>query len=374
MSRFNMSKRVGEIEFLRFIFGLVIFILHSNYLFDGEAPAFEGGAFAVEFFLLVSGYLMMASMTKLQDKPIENLGKETFSFVVNKAKPIYLEIVLSYIIAFAVQWVSRVARGNFGLGKAYLLFQNSIFEVLLLQRGGVGENAVNSVIWYVQSMLLCFMFLYPLARKFPELCKRLLFPLIALLAIGWLMMNFENLRRPTDWIGFTFKSNVRTLGALCLGSVCYTVTQWLKTFRFSAFFSTVLAFVKWACWVIIIQYLCDDDVSLDDYHLLVMAIAVILTFSQQCIDTRLFQNPVSVWLGKLSLPLYLNHVYWAKYLPDLLPDTLSDKKLMVIYVGCSLMTTAFVMLLSTGLRKAWPYMKKGLAWMIVKRPKATEQA
>ncbi len=58
------NMRNGEIDFLRFLFSLIILLRHSSNIVGKKWYPFLGGAFAVEFFFLVSGYLMMASIHK----------------------------------------------------------------------------------------------------------------------------------------------------------------------------------------------------------------------------------------------------------------------------------------------------------------------
>ncbi len=52
------TKRNGRIELLRFLFALVILLHHTRFLFGYEQGILIGGSFAVEFFFLVSGYLL----------------------------------------------------------------------------------------------------------------------------------------------------------------------------------------------------------------------------------------------------------------------------------------------------------------------------
>lgn len=80
------TKRVGEIELFRFLLTIVIMILHSQYLLGDDIP-FLSGSLAVEFFFIVSGYLMMASIKKLNNKPINSLANETVGFVWKKYIP-----------------------------------------------------------------------------------------------------------------------------------------------------------------------------------------------------------------------------------------------------------------------------------------------
>ena len=53
-----MCKRNGSIDFWKFIFSLVIMSFHSIYFAGDEKFLFYNGANMVEFFFLVSGFLM----------------------------------------------------------------------------------------------------------------------------------------------------------------------------------------------------------------------------------------------------------------------------------------------------------------------------
>ncbi len=367
MTRTAGSKRVGEIELLRFIFCMVVCLFHSKSLFGGEKLFFGGGAFAVEFFFLVSGYLMMASVTKLHNHPIHNLGEETARFLLGKVKPIYLELVLAFIVGFSVQCLGRYAAsdGDYTLAQAYDLFKNNVFEVLLVERFGLGTSKVNSAVWYVQSMVIAFVILYPLARKFPEFSRRLLFPFVALLLLGWMMITDVNLRNPSHWYAFGYKSNVRAIAELCLGGVCYTAVEKLKAYRLTALCRTLLAAAKWFCWLAVLRYLTDPVTKFDAYYLLLMCMAIILTFSRQCVDTRLYQNRLCLFLGRLSLPIYVGHIYYAHWLNELLGEGVTRKQLFIIYVLCVVVTAGGIMLLAAGLRRLWPPCKRGLKRLLI---------
>lgn len=57
------SKRNGKIELLRFIFSLVVALFHFLPQI-GESKLLSSGFFAVEFFFIVTGYLLAKSLSK----------------------------------------------------------------------------------------------------------------------------------------------------------------------------------------------------------------------------------------------------------------------------------------------------------------------
>lgn len=56
-------KRNAKLDGLRFLYAVPVFLLHSMN-FHTKGYIFPGGALAVEFFLIMSGYLMAVSIDK----------------------------------------------------------------------------------------------------------------------------------------------------------------------------------------------------------------------------------------------------------------------------------------------------------------------
>lgn len=57
-----MKQRNYEIDFWKFVFSIVIVFLHSFNLFDGKNLYMVGGSIGVDFFFIVTGFLMMKSL------------------------------------------------------------------------------------------------------------------------------------------------------------------------------------------------------------------------------------------------------------------------------------------------------------------------
>ena len=349
------SGRVLEIDFFRFVFSVVIAFFHTEYLL-GKSVLFPGGAFCVEFFFLVSGYLMMASLEKIRGRKIENLGLETARFLGKKAAAIYPEFALAFLIGLVVQSVFCALPWE----KIGQLAMSSSFELLLLQRTGIGENGVDGVIWYVQSMLLCMALLYPLIRKYPEVMRWIVLPLTALLLLGYIYRNFTHVRAPSKWLGLTYKGNLRAMAELSLGAECYFVTQYLRRFTLKKTAAILLTILKWFCWVLVCIYMWEREWKQDMFMLALMCVAVVLAFSRQCVDERLFQNKTVAFLGKLSLPLYLCHIFYAKYLPEVLPEEMRYRYRLVCYTVCWVLTSLLVMYLAGVIRKNLPSLKAAM--------------
>lgn len=220
------TQKNGKIEVLRFIFAIIIVLHHSRNLVGDDKCLFLGGSLAVEFFFIVSGYLMMASIEKIQKvNPCPDaLGKETAGFLLRKVKGLYPEIIIAWLLGFGfIQAVS-----GSGLRKICEEFLLRFWEMFLLSMTGIGKTGTNGVVWYISSMLLCMALLYPLIRKWPDMMLNLAVPAAMFLSFGYLFQTFGEPRNPQMWIGFMYKGTLRGFAEICLGIICYRVAKWYK--------------------------------------------------------------------------------------------------------------------------------------------------
>lgn len=326
---------------------------HSRYFVAEGKNIFFGGSFAVEFFFLVSGYLMMASIEKIsaRKEPGQDLGQETLGFLWRKAKSVYPDLLIAWVIALLF---TKYAKKKSLLGMAALAV-DSFFEVTLLKMSGLTSISMNGVTWYISSMLLCMAILYPLIRKYPDMMKYIGLPLIVLLALGYLGGTYDSPRDPLKWIGITKKGNIRAFGEISLGAIMYLVVKAVDKVELTRFGKVLVTVFEWSAYIILILYMYYAGAGGRDYFfLLVMAVAVGLSFSHKGIDAALFDNSVSIWLGKWSLPLYLGHTFYTYNLNKVVPESFTHDQKWVVYLACATATSFLIWGLSIVIKKVFP--------------------
>lgn len=360
------TGRNGKIEFLRFLFSVIVLVHHSRYVFGDKECLFLGGSLAVEFFFLVSGFLMMATIEKVRarNEGTQGLGKETLCFLWKKAKSVYPDLLIAWVIALLFTMFAK----ELTLRETAIQALESFFEVSLLKMTGLPAIAMNGVTWYISSMLLCMAVLYPLIRKFPEMMKYIGLLLIALLSLGYLAGEYGAPRDPNKWIGFTKKGNIRALGELALGALSYHIVKAFAKVELTRLGKLVVTVVEWSAYALVILYMYFAKASTRDYFfVLLMAVAVILSFSQKGIDAKLFDNKLSLWLGKWSLPLYLGHTFYAYHLKLVMPETFSGGQKWATYLMCSMGTSFVIWGISLGIKKWTPGMICGAKHLLIKK-------
>lgn len=346
------NQRNGKIDFLKFLFAVVIVIHHGvKYVIDVKDAWFVGGSLAVEFFFIVSGYLLTAGIYKLPERT-RSLGRETGRFMLRKLKSFYPEVVMVFILGFALELYT--GGETFGA-----LFARSFQELFLLHSTGLGEVVIGSHLWYISSMLLCMLILYPLLRKNPHIMTNVVLPLVAVLILGYFCGSKTHPRDPLKWMGFTYKGNLRALAELSIGACLFPLAQRLQGVKFSKIGRVLLTVAEWVCYISIFEYMRTEGASRRDYYyILVFAVAVLLSFSSQGIDAKWFQGRFVAFLGKFSFSLYLAHGCWAKKISVFLPESFSETQRFVIYLVVSVVTALLIMGVSLLIRKLGKTLKK----------------
>lgn len=347
-----MNKKNGEIELLRFVFTVAVMLFHSSYIVDNMP--FQRGNLGVEFFFIVSGFLMMRHIEKAEQKNQNALplGKESCQYIFNKARAIFPEI----IIGAAITFIFILFTSNQGIKYILANSVNWFFDdVLLLRATGVGSS-INGQLWYISSMLLAMALLYPLTRKYKDIMTNLVIPLGPVLLIGYLYKAYGSILKPTEMGILTMRGNIRALAELGLGMTGYRICEHIKKINFNAFGKVCFSIFKWALYGIIFVVIFFDIYIIDSVIPLIIAAAVILSFSGISIESGIFNNKLSYFLGKLSLPLYVAHYCFVgpeKYsnLKNVLPDGLGNGKTLAIFIACSFVNALLIMTLAGLYRK-----------------------
>jgi len=405
-------RRNITIDLMRSVFAVVIMIHHSRYVLGDDDCMFLGGSFAVEFFFLVSGYLMMESIarelqrnTLLQTADMANplsgqeaagLGTQTLSFLKRKIKAFLPEFTTAWLIGFIVAAAAKTYTGSsLTLGALWGYFKDYFFELVLVRMTGVYTGGVDGATWYLSSMLLCMAILYPLIKRYPDYMGKVGVWLIALLLLGYMCQTDGHPRSPGKWLGYVFKGNLRAMAELCLGIGCWHIEQNLAERRRRANLrrhrknsagtrvsssgelvdenevllgmrdylrSFAVTFMQVVLYWVLIRFMYYKTPGKHDYfYLFLMMVAVMLSFSGQgLLEMRFDSHPAVARtvaaadnvLSKYSTALFFGHIYFAMYMNDFLPAAYNSGHIrMHAYVVLSLVNGVVVMLLAGLIRK-----------------------
>ena len=357
-----MKERNYALDFLKFLFAVIILLFHSVSLPGSETmPIFVNGRIGVEFFFLVSGCLMCASAMKTPAP--ENLGEDTLRFMKRKIAVLMPNYFVAYAIAFAVfHWNS----GSFAPRTLLVHAVQSLPDLLLIKNSGIRAISYNGVTWYLSAMLLCMLVLYPLARKYRDVFLCIIAPSAFLFIMGNLFQRYGELSTLEYWEGHFMKGTVRAAGDLLGGCLCYKAACSLRRYSFTSLGKLLLTLAEWGCYGVSILYIYGHPASRYDYLILLLfMVGVTITYANVSWDKAIFRHRIFGWLGQYSLSLYLGHSCWRKYTANLFPAAWGFEPRLWAYIGLSLLTGLFILYVSLWLRRLWKRWGPSLRKMVI---------
>ena len=394
------------IDFLRFLFSVIVVLHHSRYVLGDDNCYFLGGSLAVEFFFFVSGYLLLVGADKAGRKngagyllpdgvdmagrmeaagsetkgvgagttgiggeatgigsettgiggEMTGIGSETLHFILHKIRSFFPEFLIAWWIGFVLIGVVR----QYGVLDYLKAFGNDFWELTLVKMSGLFTHGIDGAMWYLSAMLLGMAILYPLLRTKRDLMTHLVCPLLALFLYGYLCQAEGHPRDPIVWLGLCYKGLVRAIAGLCTGVVICMAVRRLKRFSPSGLTKTGNALaigVQLLCLLLTIRYMAEQEPSEYDYfYMFLLMLLVLLSFAGFGLESVLGNSQrfhlLSAFLGKYSLSLYLGHLYFAQHVNELLPEELYSGKIrMTVYLAAAFANGLLVMGLSALYRR-----------------------
>ena len=400
------------IDFLRFLFSVIVVLHHSRYVLGDDNCYFLGGSLAVEFFFFVSGYLLLVGADKAGRKNgagnllpggadmagrkngagyllpggvdeagvgagteangiyagangigaetkgagTNGIGSETLHFILHKIRSFLPEFLIAWWIGFVLIGVVR----QYGVLDYLKAFGNDFWELTLVKMSGLFTHGIDGAMWYLSAMLLGMAILYPLLRTKRDLMTHLVCPLLALFLYGYLCQAEGHPRDPIVWLGLCYKGLVRAIAGLCTGVVICMAVRRLKKLAPAGLtkLGNVLAIgTQLLCLILTIRYMAEQEPSEYDYfYMFLLMLLVLISFSGFGLESVLGNSQrlhlLSAFLGKYSLSLYLGHLYFAQHVNELLPEELYSGKIrMTVYLVAAFANGLLVMGLSALYRR-----------------------
>lgn len=355
------KKYNPQIDIAKFLFSIIIILYHSNKLISLDFNLFQYGYTAVEFFFMITGYLMVCSSKKFDSSfP----GKSTFTFTINKIKSFYLYFLISFVVAFIVRNLSFYIDKSLTLGK---LFDNavlSINEIFLLHTTGIDFGKIyNGPTWYLSAMIVAILILFPVVLKFKDWLTGSGGLLIAILSFAIISQTKGNLNT-VAWHEFISLGILRAIAGLSLGAFLFGLIERLNEnniklkplpkfllFLVQLFFTTLLLFIMHTR-----GHNKFDFIALILIFIVTFFVLSGLTTPNKIIGARLFKA-----LGKFSLIGYLNHRSVIYLLNAVAPD-LPEQKTFIYYIIGILISCLFAEIVYKILTLSWkklsPFIKK----------------
>lgn len=323
-------KRNSAIDYLKFLFSIVIFLYHYDLIFCG-------GYIVVEGFFMISGYLMFCSLKKRGEQ--DDLPDSTARFVWHKYQALFLPLFFSALSGLLIYdllvYPSTLKDTLWGIP---LL----TFEIFPLQCAGFEARYTTGVSWYLSAMLLAMAILHPLFKKDPKRAAYTLCPPLSLLLYGFLNMSCGHIALSAQWILEIFNAGILramagiSLGFL-LGALIERANDWEPTKTTKILFSVLEALGI----VGLIAIITNESYAYTSYDLVWVAMLfgiLWIALSGKAWHTPLISTAKSKIFSEISLLLFFNHFPWCTYFKNKYSTTEEAFRLLpwaVLCIACS---------------------------------------
>ena len=292
LEQIDMAKnKKHSIEALRFIFMLVIAVWHF-----GRVNPFTHGYIAVDFYFILSGYLLYGSYIRHK--------YDALVYTVEKLRRFYPEYIFVFIIAFLMK-VGILLREN----DYITVFLNAISEGLLIHGVGVYDGNVNPTSWYISVLLLGGGLLYAMLYCSKRVAVGVLFPLIVLLGYTALLRLNGSLEQFSSGL-FISECLLRGMAGMSLGVI---LAVFVERYSTSLEKSCLLLNVACVLAVVIVSIALFSVKHYDRFALLAFCILIISCFVPSTLINRVFASQLWTRLGGITFEMLLVHcpVIWV---------------------------------------------------------------
>ncbi len=339
-----------------------IVYFHVNNSTELPASHFVNGGWCVEFFFILSGFLMAYTWKEVTyNKIIQNAADKTWKKLKAFAPIVWF--------CFSLVFLYRLYLYQNNLGytqeqiKEYI--RDVVWEIFFLNGIHWTDYNANGPSWYLSTLLICVFFIYMILGILSRTHNY--FNLLVYSAIAfWGYYNYFEYRRPAVALIH------RGFGGLCLGLIVYEIYRCINKHRRSTYRKIIISLLE------IVSLVVTGLLLSFDYHgryikvvCISFSIIILCSFLNETRLSHFLDHEISALLGKLSMGIYLGHIlivvhfeYDAKF--RILVSPIFS---FCLFTGCVLVYTVILTLLFDKSFRKIVFMKAGRCWYLILRRK-----
>ena len=286
-----------DIDGLRGIAILLVVIYHAF-------PKFlYGGFIGVDIFFVISGYLITAIITS-------NLNQDTFSFIdfySRRIARIFPSLIVVLVFTYSCGWIVFSAPEFSQLGKHIASGAGFISNLILWQEVSYFDNSADTkALLHLWSLAVEEQF-YLFSPFMFWACKKRNFSFAKLIVIAFFLSFSVNIFFSINNLSTDFYSPLSRIWEILFGSLLSQLESRSKSEKLLNL-SEPISWMGFALIVAGLILINSNKVFPGWWALLPVTGAAILIFSEKSwINQRVLSNPLLVWVGLISYPLYLWH-------------------------------------------------------------------
>ena len=299
----NVSKRNNAFEFYRFLFACILVVVHVRRFgdFGGSSWAFGGGYLCVEFFFILSGFLLMDKVRRGQ-RLIAQGGVSPERLTASYFAARYRKLMPTYWLAWAVLLVvDCIVYPGFNVKSTVFKGLSELFGVQVFWR----PEGLNGQLWFISALLWASALVYYLLLKHEDFSLYILFPLGLLTAFGYLYKTVGHID-VTDNGTFYLAPFVRAFFEIGFGCVLHQVYVEIRERSFNRYLMSVIEIVL---TVSVLAIMWNTYKSYMDFVVVFLIGGLVLaTALNRGIMSSVLNNRLSEKLGEITYTMYINQL------------------------------------------------------------------
>lgn len=295
-----MNAKNNSITVWRIIFTYLIMIFHfdNKYCISTNFDVEIGWYIGVEFFFIVSGYLLYTGMDKLSLK-----CHSGWDYFVHRYKKIYPYYLGAFIFSFVFYFATKE---NTGIMDMVKFLSNDFFEVFALHGIGLddGWSYINNTSWFISIMLISGLIIYHCLLKWKNNFCNFAAPLIIIVSFSYLYRNMHSIGAVVQISGlYNNQALMRGLAGMCLGIFAAKLneyiranckrTEWIRLLGVGGFLFVILCSLKFG------------NSTTDFLYALILTVSVGIAFLPS--ENKIFNHKlIHSWSG-ITMSMYFVH-------------------------------------------------------------------
>ncbi|QWD74039.1 acyltransferase [Polynucleobacter sp. TSB-Sco08W16] len=286
-----------DIDGLRGIAILSVVIYHAF------PQLLNGGFIGVDIFFVISGYLITSIITS-------NLNQSSFSFIdfyCRRIARIFPSLIVVLVFTYACGWLGFSAAEFSQLGKHIASGAGFVSNLVLWQEVSYFDNSAETkALLHLWSLAVEEQF-YLFSPLIFWVCKKRNFSFSKIIVAGLLLSFSANIYFASNNLSTDFYSPLSRIWEILFGSILSQIE--IQNPR-----KKLLKFIEPISWmgavlIVVGLILINTNREFPGWWALIPVIgAVSLIFSEKSwLNRKILSNPLLVWVGLISYPLYLWH-------------------------------------------------------------------
>ena len=236
-----------------------------------------------------------------------------WTYLVRRVKSIFPALFIASVISyFLLCWAHDYDSFN-----RIQLFRYAINDFFYLQSIGYPVASLTGIIWYLSSMFVAIIVLYPIIRKYRYVYLYYIAPVLSVLLYGLLIKVYGTLDCPANYIFDVFNTgNIRALSGMMAGALVYSFSGKLKksTSERSSVLLTIVEVASYIASILLIHIRESENCSIFDEQVVVLfIIGLSVTLSGKSLLGKIFKdNSICRLLGALSSVIFVVHFPWVQ--------------------------------------------------------------